>query len=125
MSYGQTTQNNDFNNVIGIVGEWVIFTLPHQTKLLQGIREKNLLQEIRKMNFDEAINVVKDGGKVRRCSWDESMAMWWEKLSSPKVGYAVHSHPYYEGQPPIDNKGAYIYVVENDDSQANDWIRVA
>lgn len=108
--------------ILDVKGEWVFYPLPHQSKIIEALnrnkaRQFELKREVRErsMNFTEAVQKAKHGGKVRRTTWDKDMFMWWN------ANRCFHTHPYDETQNESQVGNGFYYVVEKDDATANDW----
>lgn len=115
--------------IIDVKGGWVFYPLPDQKNLIEALRKnKERQRELEKrisetkMNFNEAVEMTKQGIKVRRTTWDKDMWMGW--FENPKNGYLIHSHPYWEHQQSATNQGEFIYVNEKDDAFACDWEKI-
>lgn len=107
---------------INIVGEWVFYPLPHQTKIIEALNKNQARQfqpkrEVRErsMNFTQAVEKAQSGEKVRRSTWDKDMFMWWG------ANTCFHTHPYDEKQTESPLGNGFYYVVEKDDVTAMDW----
>lgn len=114
--------------IIDIVGGWVLYPLPHQTKFIDALSQNKARQfkfrrqmRERMMNFKEAVQAAQEGAKVRRPHWNEDMWMTW--YTSNDTEYLIHSHPYWPTQTRANSEG-YIYVTENDDATASDWEKI-
>ncbi len=69
-----------------------------------------------KMNFIEASAITREGGNVRRKSWDKDTKMWWDA----KQQCMLANTPYGKQDKHLDTDG-YIYVCEGDDVEAGNW----
>ncbi len=113
--------------ILGVWGEWVLYPIPDQTRLIKHLesnpeRQEKLRKRLRRratMNFTAAMMAIKKGRKARRPQWDKDMWIWWSG------DFTIHTHPYDEHQATVPKVRGYFYVVEKDDAIAEDWECVA
>lgn len=46
-------------------------------------------------------------------------------FTNNNTGFLVHTHPYFDHQQAATPWGDFLYVTENDDAFASDWVRAA